>query len=256
MTIWIRLFVSAFTAVAVAFGLAGAWGIAFAQQKPKDDKPAATPTFQQYADICQGFTGATAPEKVIACTEAIKTGKLTGGELALVYLNRGLSDEGKGSDVRSKADYKAALRLMTDAINGAPTNAYLYIQRGSIYQSIGEADRAILDYSDAIRLAPNQTYPLINRGIVLYTRKDNNEGAIADLTAALRINAKEISAWVNRGIVYRKKGDFAKALPDFDEAIRLLPPKIEPVQTKLVSDAASSPTGKATQDANRIALLA
>ena len=45
-----------------------------AQQKPKDDQPSPEPTAQFYADVCQGFTGATAPEKVNACTEAIKTG--------------------------------------------------------------------------------------------------------------------------------------------------------------------------------------
>ena len=256
MTTWRRLFAPALFAVFVAIGTTGSWTEALGQAKRKDEKPAVEPLVQQYVDVCQGLTGAPAPEKVTACTEAIQSGKLTGGELALVHLNRGLSESGKGSEARAKADYKSAIRIMTEAINGSPTNAFLYIQRGSIYQSIGEADRAIVDYSDAIRLAPNQTYPLINRAIVLYSRKDNNEGAIADLNAALRINAKEISAWVNRGIVYRKKGDFARAVPDFDEAIKLLPPKIDPVQTKLTSDAASSPTGKATAAANQIALLA
>ena len=78
------------------------------------------------------------------------------------------------------------------------------MQRGVIYQTIGEADRAILDFSDAHRMVPTQTFPLINRGVVLYTRKDNNQGAIADFNAALKINPREISAYINRGIVHRK----------------------------------------------------
>ena len=158
MTVWIRQRAWAFFAGIFALVLTGAGIDVAAQQKPKDDKPSPEPTAQFYADVCQGFTGATAPEKVNACTEAIKTGKMTGGELALLYLNRGLSEYGKGSDTRAKGDYKTAVRIMTDAINAAPSNPYLYIQRGSIYQSIGEADRAIVDYSDAIRLAPRQTY--------------------------------------------------------------------------------------------------
>ncbi len=200
MTICVRFLASTLLVVSVAMGGDGSWTEALAQAKPKDEKPAVEPQVQHYVDVCQGLTGAPAPEKVVACTEAIQSGKLTGGELALVYLNRGLSDDGKGSEARSKADYRSAIRIMTEAIGGSPTNAFLYIQRGSIYQSIGEADRAILDYSDAIRLAPKQTYPLINRAIVLYTRKENNEGAIADLNAALRINVKEISACVNAGV--------------------------------------------------------
>jgi len=35
---------------------------------------------------------------------------------------------------------------------------YSYTQRGVAYQTIGEADRAILDFSDAIRLAPRETF--------------------------------------------------------------------------------------------------
>ena len=126
---------------------------------------------------------------------------------ALAYLNRGLSESGPGSEARSKDDYKAAIRIFNELILGSPMQPYYYTQRGVIYQTIGEADRAILDYSDAIRLAPRETYPLINRGVLLYLRKDNNEGAIADLTAALKLKPCEVSAWANRGIVYKRKGD-------------------------------------------------
>ena len=44
-----------------------------------------------------------------------------------------------------------------------------------IYHTMGDADQAIVDYSDAIRLTPNDVQPYVNRGIVLYTKKDNNE---------------------------------------------------------------------------------
>ena len=186
--------------------LGGSLAPAYAQapakpaQQPAKPAPSAQPS---PADVCNGLTGADAAQKVIACTEAIKNGSLVGGPLALAYLNRGLSESGAGSPTRSKADFREAIRIFNDAINAQPTNPYLYTQRGVVYQTIGEADRAIIDYSDAIRLAPRETYPLINRAVVLYTRKDNNEGAIADLTAALKINIREISAWINRGIVYR-----------------------------------------------------
>ena len=239
--------------IACAVGVGGVCGVALGQGKPKEEKPGAEATHEDYAVVCNGLTGATAAEKVIACTNAIKSGKLTGGELALAYLNRGLSESGKGSDVRAKADYKSSVRILTDAIMAAPTNPYLYILRGSVYQSIGEADRAIIDYSDAIRMAPRQTYPLINRAIVLYSKKDNNDGAIADLTAALRLNSKEISAWVNRGIVYRKKNDFTRAMPDFDEAIKLLPPNLDPVRTKYFTDAATTALGKQDLEKREVA---
>ncbi|OYW97361.1 MAG: hypothetical protein B7Z15_23265, partial [Rhizobiales bacterium 32-66-8] len=209
------------------------------------------------ADVCYGVTGADAPAKVAACTVVIDKGLLRGGPLALAYLHRGLSMSGPDTDKRSKADFRTAIRMYNDAIMAQPLNPHLYMQRGVVYQTIGEADRAIIDYSDAIRLAPRETLPLINRGVVLYLRKDNNEGAIADFNAALKINPKEISAWTNRGIVYRRKGDLNRAIADFTTAIKLLPDKIEPVSFSMVHDTITSQLDRSPQqEVNRIALQA
>ena len=216
-------------------------------------KPAEPPE----ADVCYGVTGADAPTKVAACTEAINKGLLTGGPLALAYLHRGMSATGPDADKRSRADFRTAIRMYNDAIMAQPLNPHLYMQRGVVHQTIGEADRAIIDYSDAIRLAPRETLPLINRGVVLYLRKDNNEGAIADFNAALKINPKEISAWTNRGIVYRRKGDLNQAISDFTTAIKLLPEKIEPVSFSVVHDTITGQLERSPQqEANRLALQA
>ncbi len=229
-------------------------GTAQPQAKKEVEAPKAKPF-----DVCQGMTGATAAEKVTACTQAITEGKLAGGELAAAYLNRGLAESGEGSDARSKADYRAAIRIFNDLILGSPMQPYYYTQRGVIYQTIGEADRAILDFSDAIRLAPRETFPLINRGVILYTKKDNNEGAIADLTAALKLKPCEVAAWANRGIVYRKKGEVDRAITDFNDGIKCLPPRIEPVRSLLAHDAVTSQLtsqqNQQQQDHNRLALM-
>ena len=239
-------------AVTIGWLGAGEFAPSMAQQTPRQPQP------QQQAkpfDVCKGMTGADAPTKLAACTVAIKDGKLAPNDLALAYLNRGLSESGPGSDARSKDDYKAAIRIYNELILASPMNPYYYTQRGVIYQTIGEADRAILDYSDAIRLAPRETYPLINRGVLLYLRKDNNEGAIADLTAALKIKPCEVSAWANRGIVYRRKGEIDRAITDFSDGIKCLPSKIEPIRQHLVSDAVTSQLS-AQQDQNTLVLQA
>ncbi len=137
-----------------AVGLVFSNAAVVAQQKPQPQQPAAANKTPSPADVCYGLTGADAPTKVAACSEAITKGALSGGALALAYLNRGLAESGPDSDKRSKADYRQAIKIFTDAITASPLNPQLYIQRGVVYQTIGEADRAILDYSDAIRLAP------------------------------------------------------------------------------------------------------
>src|SRR5918995_29167 len=228
---------------------------ASAQKNPPQAKPGEAAKPKPF-DVCKGLTGGNAPTKVAACTEAIKDGKLAPQDQALAYLNRGLSESGPGSEARSKDDYKAAIRIFNELILGSPMNPYYYTQRGVIYQTIGEADRAILDYSDAIRLAPRETYPLINRGVLLYLRKDNNEGAIADLTAALKLKPCEVSAWANRGIVYKRKGEIDRAITDFSDGIKCLPPKIEPIKQNLVPDAITSQLSTQTPEQNNLALQA
>ncbi|MBM3646681.1 MAG: hypothetical protein FJX11_02710 [Alphaproteobacteria bacterium] len=49
------------------------------QPQAKPGQPAAPTAF----DVCKGLTGATAEQKVEACTEAIKDGKLAPGDQAL-----------------------------------------------------------------------------------------------------------------------------------------------------------------------------
>ena len=216
-------------------------------QAGKPGQPAAADGKVKPFDVCKGLTGAKAPEKITACTDAILNGNLAGGDLALAYLNRGLAESGENSDRRAKDDFKQALRIFNELIVLQPMNPNLYMQRGVIYQTIGEADRAILDFSDAQRLAPTQTFPLISRGVALYTRKDNNAGAIADFNAALKINPREISAYTNRGIVHRKMGELNKAISDFTDAIKLLPPKIDPVSERILPDAVTGQLSSAKE---------
>src|SRR5918995_1696383 len=150
---------------------------AAAKKNPPQAKPG-EPAKPKPFDVCKGLTGGNAPTKVAACTEAIKDGKLAPQDQALAYLNRGLSESGPGSEARSKDDYKAAIRIFNELILGSPMQPYYYTQRGVIYQTIGEADRAI-----------------------------------PDLTAALKLKPCEVSAWANRGIVYKRKGEIDRPSP-------------------------------------------
>ena len=54
------------------------------------------------------------------------------------------------------------------------------MQRGIAYHRIGDADNALADYTAAIELTPKDPTPLVNRGIVYYTKKGKFDEAIAD----------------------------------------------------------------------------
>src|SRR4051794_35688459 len=89
-------------ACVVAIGCVGV-GVsapAVGQAKPQAQpqaKPGEPPKPKAF-DVCKGLTGANAPIKVAACTEAINEHKLAPQDQALAYLHRGLSESGPGSD--------------------------------------------------------------------------------------------------------------------------------------------------------------
>jgi tetratricopeptide (TPR) repeat protein len=79
----------------------------------------------------------------------------------------------------------------------------------------------------AVIESPGQTRQALvvaydNRGIH-YSRKGEYDRAIPDFDEAIRLDPKFAQAYNNRGIAYNNKGSYDHAIADFDEAIRLNP---------------------------------
>jgi len=60
-------------------------------------------------------------------------------------------------------------------------------------------------YTEAHKLTPKDPSPLVNRGIIYYTKKGLFDLAIDDFTEALRLNPKEVNALINRGVSYQTR---------------------------------------------------
>ena len=56
-----------------------------------------------------------------------------------------------------------------------------------------------------------------------YANKGEYERAIADFNEAIRVDPKSTHAFRNRGVVYVLKGDYNRAIADFNVVIRLDP---------------------------------
>ena len=164
----------------------------------QDNKPGpqkAAPASEAPQEPCYAAYGLRPAEKIKICSDTIQSGRLKGIPLALAYYHRATADSAIGDVQAATSDYKEALRIFTEVIRVSQASAPLLFQRGLIYHTLGDADQAIVDYSDSIRIAPNETYAYVNRGIVLYTKKDNNEGAIADFNSdrkSTRLNSSHI----------------------------------------------------------------
>ena len=89
-----------------------------------------------------------------------------------------------------------------------------------------DMDGALADFNEAIRLDPNMALAYMNRGVI-YVSKNELDKAIEDETKAIDLKlAKtedQATAYSNRATAYLAKGDSGKALADADEAIKIKP---------------------------------
>ena len=79
-----------------------------------------------------------------------------------------------------------------------------------------------LSLGQAIRLDPNDAVARTNRGGA-YLRKGDYDRAISDFDQAIQLDPKLASAYGGRAVAYARKGDYGNAISDYDQAIRLDP---------------------------------
>ncbi len=131
-----------------------------------------------------------------------------------------------------------------------PQTAGTYLDRGIMFASRSEYDKAIADFTEALRLNPDMAsaYELRGRALVASVSKVFSVGdnfsailtmvtsdnataeqgrvldrAIADFTQAIRLDPQNPMNYRERGRAYSDKGETDKGLADYDEAIRLDP---------------------------------
>jgi tetratricopeptide (TPR) repeat protein len=93
--------------------------------------------------------------------------------------------------------------------------------RGKV--GIGDAERPRIGENRSARKNAADEAGAFNRRGIAYARKGDFDRAIADYDEALRIKPDYAEALKNRGIAYEKKGDFDRAIADYDEALRIKP---------------------------------
>jgi tetratricopeptide (TPR) repeat protein len=124
---------------------------------------------------------------------------------------------------RKERRYEEALADYDEAVGrGGPNLSIAYGNRGIVYRLIGEADRAIEDFTEALRLNADFAEAYSNRGNA-YGDKGELDRAIEDYNQALRINPGYAAAYNNRGYAYYRKGDTDQARADWERALVLDP---------------------------------
>ena len=159
-------------------------------------------------------------------------------------------------DCENAKDIETRIQACDKVIDGGNVNpetlAIAHFSRGVAYETKGDLDRGITDYSTAITIKPDFAEAYANRGVLfgrtrqfLRSTKDLDRAielnpgygfaylsrgssyylwgkfdlAIADLTKALELEPDSPLPLLNRGKAYRRKRDYDRAIADFSKAI-------------------------------------
>ena len=84
----------------------------------------------------------------------------------------------------------------------------------------------VYSISQAIELNPRDAKVYYNQGIAWYNKGDYDR-AISDFNKAIELNPRYANAYNNRGIVWAKTSNHDRAISDFNKAIELNPKLVE-----------------------------
>ena len=101
-----------------------------------------------------------------------------------------------------------------------PKDCLSLVGVGSAYESLGDFDDAIANFTQAIRLQPNDAR-IYDARAHAYCAKGEFDKAIADCNEAIRIMPQFARAYFARATIYTRKGDEARAVEDFAQAKKL-----------------------------------
>ena len=120
--------------------------------------------------------------------------------------------------------YDQAIDYFTSEIRPRPNAAKAYLLRGYVWREKGEYDKAIADFTEAIKLDPASKIAAEARGEASESKTDSSvHQAMSASTGTIPLDPKDPAGYNVRGATWRAKGEFDKAIADYNEAIRLDP---------------------------------
>jgi tetratricopeptide (TPR) repeat protein len=126
-----------------------------------------------------------------------------------------------GEDIDRKASLKEV--FSTVVATAGPDNPAVLVGRARVYNETGvDIDTALEDLNKAIRLKPDFSEAFRQRGMLYRDHKENKPQALKDFNEAIRLakgNHEASNAYESRAESYALWGDKDKALQDYTKAI-------------------------------------
>ena len=109
---------------------------------------------------------------------------------------------------------------ISKVIDKYPYKADAYIQRGFIYDSMGQYDEAISDYKVGLKYGGKKAPYFGNMGIA-FNKKGELKKALVFYTKAINLEPDDAIFYVNRGSCYDDMKEYVLAIHDYTKAIEL-----------------------------------
>lgn len=154
-----------------------------------------------------------ANRKIAERSERIKT-----RPTAFYYHSRGLCYKVLGMYRQALADYNKAIEL-------EPLDSFNYVFRGDLYLKMRKYEQALADYDRAIELKPNYYFHYETRG-KFYLARGNYACALADCNKVVEF-CPNAAHYVERANIFLALGDSAQAQADYRAAIEFEPESAE-----------------------------
>jgi tetratricopeptide (TPR) repeat protein len=166
----------------------------------------------------------TSPDvRIGACTALIQSGKEPKNVIVAALLVR-------GSLYSDKSDFEHAIQDLDEAVRLDPLNAQTYFGRAQMFfdktvngGTSEDTYQAIANYREAIRLQP----PPSVLAIMAYHNREHvyhdEPLAIADYSVEISLYPQSFLPWQYRGSAFIETGEYARAVVDLTQAIKLAP---------------------------------
>ncbi len=174
--------------------------------------PAASQTYEQ---LCERAATAIERDSLDAAEAAIRAALRldpANGRNALLFANLGTVQ-------RLRGQLRPALESYTYALNLAPRNVPILLDRAALYLELGEAEPARVDYSLVLDIQPDNTEALRMRAYI-YVESRDYKSARADYDHLLRLQPADYNGRLGLAMLCQKEGKLAEALAILDGMVQ------------------------------------